>query len=74
MRRPRIELTYGYLDWIRNQLQKTIITLCQKDALRKEDTEAILQLAQILQGLDVKTIQLRQKEIELPIQEDCNPV
>ena len=54
-----ITITSDYLNYVRNQIQKAITTLCQKDCLVEEDVVALLQMTEALQSLETKTIKKR---------------
>ena len=58
-RKPDITRTSDYLNYVRNQIQKAITTLCQKECLDEEDVAALFQMAEALQSLGTKTIKKR---------------
>jgi hypothetical protein len=47
------------LNYVRNQIQKAITTLCQKEYLDEEDVVALLQMTEALQSLGTKAIKKR---------------
>ena len=56
---PDITITSDYLNYVRNQIQKAITTLCQKEYLDEEDVVALLQMTEALQSLGTKAIKKR---------------
>ena len=58
-KKPDITITSDYLNYVRNQIQKAITTLCQKEYLDEEDVVALLQMAEALQSLGTKAIKKR---------------
>jgi len=58
-KKPDITITSDYLNYVRNQIQKAITTLCQKDCLVEEDVVALFQMAEALQSLETKTVKRR---------------
>lgn len=51
MRIPMINLTESYLFFSRKKIKDAIMTLCEKDDLSKEDTQAIKELAEAIECL-----------------------
>ena len=49
MRKPMISLTESYLFFSRKKIKDAIMTLCEKDDLSKEDTQAIKELAEAIE-------------------------
>ena len=47
------------MNCVRNQIQKAITTLCQKECLDEEDVVALLQMTEALQSLGTKTVKKR---------------
>ena len=47
-KKPDITITSDYLNYVRNQIQKAITTLCQKEYLDEEDVVALLQMTEAL--------------------------
>lgn len=58
-KKPDITITSDYLNYVRNQIQKAITTLCQKEYLDEEDVVALLQMTEALQSLGAKAIKKR---------------
>lgn len=58
-KKPDITITSDYLNYVRNQIQKAITTLYQKDCLVEEDVVALFQMAEALQSLGTKTVKRR---------------
>ena len=58
-KKPDITITSDYLNYVRNQIQKAITTLCQKEYLDEEDVFALLQMTEALQNLGTKAIKKR---------------
>ena len=58
-RKPDITITSDYLNYVRNQIQKAITTLCQKEYLDEEDVVALLEMTEALQSLGTKTVKRR---------------
>ena len=58
-KKPDITITSDYLNYVRNQIQKAITTLCQKEYLDEEDVVALLQMTEALQNLVTKAIKKR---------------
>lgn len=55
-KKPDITITSDYLNYVRNQIQKAITTLCQKEYLDEEDVVALLQMTEALQSLGQKLL------------------
>ena len=58
-KKPDITITSDYLNYVRNQIQKAITTLCQKEYLDEEDVVELLQMTEALPNLGTKAIKKR---------------
>lgn len=54
-KKPDITITSDYLNYVRNQIQKAITTLCQKEYLDEEDVVALLQMTEAVAKLRDKS-------------------